>query len=334
MIDWLDLPDDNYVAILGYETQGTKDLDQLIRSYNQIPKDKIETLSCRIKKLNRIMDLIQNWVPHPKDKRKHLLWIAEIASNKKNYLNELLKIYEGRLHENQTKYHNDFSMLRDPSKTPVILTNHRYYSLKMREYWGDFWMEALDPCHRRLTPFLDQWRSLNIDTPFFLWLETQHIPKYVPRVTYLKGDELEKRKVAVYQGLFWQQDAPLSLDPSKKHLFSIDLNKDLYVAEEKEGISHSSFTCGKPVLGAGILQIVEGKLKSLALESGHYMPSIEIGYQILKIFEEKGVLFPTHLELIFFHDRNKYKADLTSFPSFEQFKAICQPRVYHETASA
>jgi|GEM_PF-3036959 len=60
----------------------------------------------------------------------------------------------------------------------------------MRKYWGDFWFETLDPCHRRLTPFLDSWKTLKKFNPeiphFFLWLENQHIPKYVPHITYLE----------------------------------------------------------------------------------------------------------------------------------------------------
>ncbi|MBS0652363.1 MAG: hypothetical protein JSR39_02425 [Verrucomicrobia bacterium] len=213
-IDWIDLPDDNYLAVLGYETQNTIALDALIREYNKIPKDQIPTLSCRIKKLNKIIALVQDWTDNRLeaiDKKKHLLWISEIASRKKNYLTELLTIYENNLHgeEEQQAYHTDISSLKDPAKAAVILNNHRFFSLKMREYWGDFWIETLDPCHRRVTPFLDQWKELkklNPEIPhFFLWLETQHIPKYVPRVTYLKGEELEKRRLIIKDGLFWEK---------------------------------------------------------------------------------------------------------------------------------
>ncbi|MBS0652364.1 MAG: hypothetical protein JSR39_02430 [Verrucomicrobia bacterium] len=114
--------------------------------------------------------------------------------------------------------------------------------------------------------------------------------------------------------------------PSKRYLFSIDLTGEIYAAEEGLGISHSSFTGGRPVLGAGLLQIDQGQLTSLALESGHYMPSMEIGHQILKIFEEKGALLPSNLEVVFFYDRNKYKAELAAspLPSLEQFKEILE----------
>jgi hypothetical protein len=335
-IDWIDLPDDDYLAVLGYETENTKALDALIRKYNLIPKDQVGTLSCRIKKLEQVSALIREWTScrlEPQDKKKHLLWIAEIALKKRNYLAQLLHIYENKRHEEEAQdlYHTDIGNLRDTSKTPVFLTNHRFFSLKMREYWGDFWFESLDPCHRRLTPFLDQWKTLvaaSSETPhFFLWLETQHLPKYVPRVTYFEGEELEQKKLVIKNGLFCESVAsewiPANFDsPSKRYLFAIDLTGEIYAAEEGMGVSHSSFTCGKPVLGGGLLQIVNGHLKSLALESGHYTPSMEIGYQILKIFEEKGAILPDNLEVIFFYDRNKYKVDMAAppLPSLEQFK--------------
>jgi DNA-binding XRE family transcriptional regulator len=150
-------------------------------------------------------------------------------------------------------------------------------------------------------------------------------------VIYLQGEALEQKRVVIREGLFFEKkESQWTLanfnEPGKRYLFAIDLKGDLYVAEEGIGISHSSFTCGKPVLGGGLLQIVQGQIKSVALESGHYMPNVEIGYQILKIFEEKGAALPNPLEVIFFHDRNKYKKefDASPLPSLEGFRELLQ----------
>lgn len=339
--DWVDLPNECYLTILGYETENTKALDALIREYNLIPKDQVAGLPNRINKLNDVVDFVKTWSENKIekiDKPKHLKWIAEISEKKKNYLMQLLQMYENKLHKDelQNLYHTDISMLKDISKTPIFLNNHRFFSLKMREYWGDFWYESLDPCHRRLTPFLDQWKAVKNRNPeqvphFFLWLETQHIPNYIPRVTYLKGADLESKRVIIKDGYFWQNTfsgwtlANFHI-PSKRYLFVIDLRGEIYVSEEGGGISHSSFSCGKPVMGAGLLQIHQGQLMSVALESGHYMPTIEIGHQILKIFEEKGTVFPDNLEISFFFDRNKYKMEFSAkpLPSLEQFKDVLE----------
>ncbi len=337
-IDWIDLPEDDYKGVLGYETENVEELNILIAKYSQIPKDQIPTISCRIKKLNKIIDFLKDWIDNRLesiDKKKHLIWISEIANKKRNYLIQLFHIYSNQLHlqASLTSTQNDISDLYDSTKTCVILNNQRFFSLKLREYWGDFWYESLDPCHRRLTPFLDQWKILlqsNPETPdFFLWLENQHLPKYIPRVKYLVDDALEMKRVIIKDGLFWEKsDSEWALanfdNCTKRYLFSISLKGDIYISEEESGISHSSFTCGKPVLGAGLVQIKEGILTSLALESGHYLPTVEIGYQILEIFEEKGALFPTDLEIIFFFDRNKYKSVINAknLPTLEQFKNI------------
>lgn len=340
LIDWIDLPNDNYIAVLGYETPKTLELNSLIQKYNLIPKDQISTLSCRIRKLDKIISLVDCWIENnlsPIDKKKHLLWISEIALKKRNYLSLLLDIYEKDKHseEAQKNYHFDISGLRDKTAQPVYLNNHRFFSLKMKEYWGDFWYETLDPCHRRLTPFLDQWRAIKKTNPgaphFFLWLETQHLPKYVPRVIYLDGEELERRMIVIKNGQFWEhfnhEWEPANFNvSSKRYLFSINLQGEIFAAEDGIGISHSSFTCGKPILGAGLLEIHKGILTSLALESGHYMPSTKIGYQILKIFENKGAHFPEKFDIVFFYDRNKYKAVVSQddFTDFEKFKLILE----------
>jgi len=334
-IDWIDLPDDDYAAVLGYETPLIVELNALIKKYNAIPKDQVPTLSCRIRKLDQIISHLQHWLQHllsPQDKMKHLVWLSDIALKKRNYLTELLDIYENGKHEPlcQERYHQSCDGLAFPGLQPVYLNNFRYFSLKMREYWGDFWFESLDPCHRRLTPFLDQWRELQKQNPsiphFFLWLETQHIPKYVPTVAYLKGHALEEKRIVIRDGLFCHPAGERVDfdDPQKRYLFAIDIQGELYAAEEANGISHSSFTCGKPVLGAGLFHISRGRLTSLALESGHYLPTQEIGFQILKFWEGKGAHFPGAIKLAFFFDRNKYVADLSqeNLADFDTFNRV------------
>lgn len=338
MCDWIDLPDDDYVAVLGYETPLTVEINSLIKKYNIISKDQVATLPSRIRKLDQITAFIDHWLAYllsPCDKPKHLNWLSEIALKKRNYLSKLQEIYENGKHNSQERDLCTTEELVNPKFQAVFLNNFHCFSLKMKEYWGDFWFEALDPCHRRLTPFLEQWRALQKQNPniphFFLWLETQHLPKYVPTVNYLQGSLLEEKRIIIKNGVFMHKNRedwiPVHFDdPKKRYLFAIDLKGDLFGAEETEGISHSSFTCGKPVLGAGLFHISRGQLISLALESGHYLPSVEIGFQMIKIWEGKGLRFPQLLKLAFFYDRNKYVADLTpdEFANFTTFHHVLQ----------
>ena len=84
-IDWIDLPEDDYKGVLGYETKNVEELNILIGKYTQILKDQVVTISCRLKKLNKIIDFLKDWIDNrlePIDKKKHLLWISEIAIKK------------------------------------------------------------------------------------------------------------------------------------------------------------------------------------------------------------------------------------------------------------
>lgn len=333
--DWIDLPNDDYTLVLGYRNESSLQLSKLVGEYNQIAKDREDQLPLRIQALERVEKHLESWIKEgltKVEKKKHLQWLLSLAVKKKNYLVALDKIYALNLETDAAleEYHCAIQDQLPPSLTPVLLNNKRFFSLKMREYWGDFWLESLDPCHRRLTPFYLQWMERKKENPnlphFFLWLETQHLPRYVPVVHYLSEEELKQAHVRVERGQFisyCQGSAqPVNfVDPSERYLFVIDTKEQLYVTTESRGCSHSSFTHGKPVLGAGLINIRDGVLERLALESGHYLPSVEVGYTILKLFDKMGVIWPRSFEIVYFFDRNKYSADvkredLSSLESF------------------
>lgn len=362
--DWIDFPDDDYVAVLGYDTPNVRRLNSLIACYNEIAKDQIATLGNRVKILEKIIVFLGNWVENSLsviDKKKHLIWIQTIAESKREYLSQLNVLYTRQLDRleiqekllicdiknnffdsNSRKEHlpNDIAdnstdlEVKQNSYEIITLNNNRFFSLKMKEYWGDFWLEAIDPCHRRLTPFYMQWIKIkehHPETPhFFLWLENQNLPKYIPRVKYLNPEELENARLYVIQGLLCKKKGgsfePVHLmDTRVRNLFVIDLHKDIYIAEEEAmGISHSSFTHGRPVLGAGLMLIDQGILHALNLESGHYLPSIEIGRQILLILNEKAINLPETFSVTYFFDRNKYTASVQKDDIFDsnRFKNV------------
>jgi len=327
-LDWIDLPNDDYSLVLGYRRKKTSTLNSLIESYHGIPKDEESSLEPRINSLEEIITHLTKWLSgelDPSEKPKHLRFIQEIAVKKKNYLVRLQEIYANQLYTKEAMevYHRDTSGLSDSSKTAIVLTHVHWFSLKQKYYWGDFWNDSIDPCNRVLTPFYDQWERLknqNDDTPhFFLWLETQHIPNYVPRVWYFNDDQRTKTNVSVENGQLCYKNK--SSQPPVHHpereerlIFAIDLDKEIYIAEERATpmgkIQHSSFTCGKPVLGAGVIAVNDGYIEMIALESGHYLPNTDIGFQILKIFREKGMEM-NEIELQYFYDRNKYIAILS-----------------------
>jgi len=318
--DWIDLPDDNYTLVLGYSSPRSEHLNKLIAEYNSLKKDAATILPSRIESLNEITQYLENWIEtglEKHDKPKHLRLLKDIAHRKLNYLVKLNHIFSHGLEKDEalTEYHTNCDQLLNKELVPITLNNQCFFSIQMREYWGNFWLETLDPCHRRLTPFYHQWQSAKRENPslphLFLWLETMHIPKYVPRVVYVEEHELAALELVVNEGLLFHGLEPASFDdPSERYLFAIDLDEKIYAGKESCGFSHSSFTQGKAVLGAGLLKIEKGVLKSVALESGHYLPTMKAGFQILRLFYEKGVNLQEKIQVIFFHDRNKYQTTI------------------------
>lgn len=325
-LDWVDLPNDDYTSMLGYKSDMSVAINKLIHEYNRLEKTREENLSQRVVKLNGVVRFIEEWIKNGLtgiEKVKQLNWIKDIAIKKSNYLLELEKIFTNKLHfqDNLHKYHTEISDLYDVSKKHLILNNEHFFSLKQLEYWGNFWVESLDPCHRQSVHYYKLWlkeASKNPTIPhFLLWLEDQELPKYIPQARYFDPKTLQTRKIVIKEGLLCKESEGVFqpahyYDHNKRPLFVINLKGELYIDFDTEMIFHTSLGLGKPVLAAGLIFINEGKITSISLESGHYIPSIEIGFQIFQILREQGYKQNEPIDFTFFYDRNKYTLKLTN----------------------
>lgn len=323
-VDWVDLPQTDYQTIVGYPSPLGKKLTKLFDQYHAIPKDRQEYLSARISKLSEICDFFTTCRKQEalKNETHDLLRLLETNIKRKmNYLTQIQHILDNQLQENDSlkNYHNDFTDQESNTYTAIPMRNELTYSVKMKEFWGEFWLETLDPCHRRLSNYYMLWLTAKKENenipPFFLWLEAQNLPKSVPIVHYLSGDERAARAVIVQDGLLVspKDKKPLNYLPNKAgNLFVIDLKKNLYVEKSGDGIWHSSFTCGKPVLAAGQIVIKEGIITTIAFHSGHYMPSFSLYHQCIQLLKQMGANFGQITEIIYFQNRNKYRLELPS----------------------
>jgi hypothetical protein len=100
--------------------------------------------------------------------------IAQIAKNKRWYLTELKTIYAEE--KDSFPYLKAIHLTVDvplrKGLKPIFMHNSRLYDSLNGQYWGEYWIETLDPCHRQLTPYYDNWRN-QLKTkdnmpPFFL----------------------------------------------------------------------------------------------------------------------------------------------------------------------
>ncbi|MBS0652368.1 MAG: hypothetical protein JSR39_02450 [Verrucomicrobia bacterium] len=311
-VDWIDIPRADYHVILASEEPEIEPLDQLIAYYHSLDKSSLKSQSDRIAYLEAISCYLEQMEAQEKfaDQRPTILLLNKTVQSKKNYLEQLLKIPSD---EEIASYHFDDSSLLSAHFEPLFLRNNITYSLRMKEFWGKFWLESIDPCHRRLANYYQFW----IDTrpprtdyqSFFLWLESQPIPKNVPVVDYYSDEKLEACRIEISDGYLRKSDTHelVSTDKSKRNLFVIDLLKELYLEPFKEGVWHTSLSRGKPILGAGLLQSEEGVVKTVAFECGHYLPSLEQSFQSLQVLRERGVRFKKPFQVVYFENRNKYK---------------------------
>lgn len=323
-VDWIDIPNADYKVILSTERAEIEYLNQLSASYHSIDKSSPQTQVSRIELLDAISEYLEGIAAQEKfaDQKLTILLLNKAVRYKMEYLKQLLQIPSD---EALTSYHLDYSSLSERRFEPIPLRNNCSYSLKMKEFWGGFWLESIDPCHRRLANYYQFWLNTKPVCKdyqsFFLWLESQPIPKNVPVVDYYSDTQLKSCYIELMDGYLKKSDTNelINTDPAKRTLFVIDLSKELYLEVYKEGVWHTSLSRGKPVLGAGLLHIEQGIIQMIAFESGHYLPSIEQGFQSLQILFEKGVRFKEPFEVVYFENRNKYKI-LLSANYLEQYQ--------------
>lgn len=246
-IHWQDLPSDDYTAILGCSSSEVLILNDKIANYNKLGKNQYYTLSQRIIELSSIEAFLSDWINSTEVKtvkNKHLFILQQIANAKRNYLEQIKIIYEIKdIYDYLSNYHHDLTELEDNSKLPIFLHSNRIYSIKKREYWGDFWIVTLDPCHRQLTPYLQIWESITKGDKknlghFFLWLETQYIPLNTSYECYfLQEEKLNNTELIVKKGLLYSKTSDveiLGLFKRRQTIFICDRSKKAIVGCRRE----------------------------------------------------------------------------------------------------
>lgn len=321
---WLDLPNDDYVYLL--KVDKTPEFDQLhsiLTEYHAITKTEIGALGKRIEKLDEIsklMECMKNETNSPLLK-KHLESLIRVSQNKSWYLNQLRQGYaSGRLNlDYSSEIIKELTEIQPINMNDPIIYLHRdnLFNPFVVERWGDFWLEYIDPCHRKLWSFLELWQKQNNGIPFFLWLEEQNLSIDVPFVHYLSKKELSHCICDIKNGnLFYRHNGNIVGESGPSDLiFYVNLNREVLVIKATSTIHHSSITHGKPVLAAGRLIVENGRILYLSFESGHYLPSIEDGKAMIVIMQKMGVDLPPTLKIGFFNSCGMHNINLQTFMS-------------------
>lgn len=324
---WIDLPQDDYSKLALFEDERFIGLNGLVEHYHAIPKGNEVYLQKRVQALQEISNFLSAWIPQEtlKHRRYFLSNIERIASNKRRYLNELDIRYMNRQFEMDylKSYHLDLSGMQTEHE-PIYLVHKRFYDSNIGIYWGEFWYETIDPCHRQLTPYYDLWiKQQNEPTSilsFFMWLEEQNLSRDIPSIEFLDQERLEQSKVFVDGGIlyFSSEDKATPIDfcqEGQEYIFCIDLTERLLLTPASKAIHHVSLSHGKPVLGSGNMTVSQGKITSIQLESGHYLPTVHNGLQILDIFKTMGIPLEPSTPFTYYDSLGKHAVTVEQFQS-------------------
>lgn len=153
----------------------------------------------------------------------------------------------------------------------------------------DYWLQKLDPAHRPqeyLNTQFKSWCQSPSDLDFFDWCAVTEATRdyQVNSIIYLQTDEQRQDYQAqLVNGYIGLQDAIADTThfeiPGKGNGYAayvITADGTLYLNDQhqKNCFSHASFTNGEPVVCAGMIKIVDGKIMDINNISGHYRPDL------------------------------------------------------------
>ncbi len=323
---WIDLPSDDYSFLAKLQHDKFNKLNDLVDKYHSFNKQDVTLLEQRINSLNMICKYLDAWsnVDESRSLKKFITNILDIANNKKQYLGELKSRFDSGAFEYSKlyTYHMDTNGILKGFK-PIYLHNSKEYDSANGQYWGEYWIETVDPAHRQLTTFYNLWRKLHPDSSlgdFFLWLEDQNLSKDVLYLNFMSDTDINNHTVIVKDGLmffnnFMSQNIINYCDPNQEYIFNINLSGKLVLVPASKYIHHVSISRGKPVLGCGNMMVCHGKIVSIELESGHYLPTVENGMQIIKILEMKGITLDHNIKFAYYENLTKHVSTIEDFIS-------------------
>lgn len=309
---WIEFPIGPIESLVNWESKiDFNQINLLTLKYHSISKFHVESLPERCDTLEQIslklresIDLISSI------DSKLIQSLEKIASQKKAYLQLLIKFY--------AIYNDNFESIKTYFETRPWLPQ-AHFSMKntitfnpsTELYYGRFWVEAVDPCHRDLAMYRYQWEGIDGEKPrFFLWLEDRlAYTKQVPFTRYIKPDELEKDNLChIHNGLIYLKDENMNNllvdypDGENKGLVFVQtLEGKLFLANPKEKhMRHSSLSHGKPVEASGLLWADKGKIQKIFFMSGHYAPNEAECLHMLKNIMASGVLLDTDTWIQYF----------------------------------
>lgn len=298
-------------------------LNTSLRDYESFDLINKESLNHKYQLLKDVITKLEGL----KKRKTYDKWIYnnlfEIAIKRKKYLSILFDpLYSKNLPvEDQFKeYFTSIKEITPKKYNYLFLKNTTFYDFKKCRYWGRYWVETVDPCHRDLTIWYNIWLKLReeyVVPPFFFWLETQPLPSNISSLYFIDATQFYKYEIFHDKGKVIIKDNLLNTNPDYEYLFIISISSRIFLIQASKVVRHASLSHGKPILGVGTLQAKEGIITQLSLESGHYLPSLNDNRQALDILTNLGFYLPAKIT---YYDRfRRFSNDINAFKNKNRY---------------
>ncbi len=302
---WLDLN----VDIVNSNFFNSKEEVNFLLKYYNIPKEYISE-----RKTHLIM-LCKKILSNNECQTKEQKYIIENLEKRINYFENLEFLYNNEIiypDANPHIYNEDklskyfFQNIQHPIYKNRYLNNTCMYDVKNNSYWGELWLELIDPAHRELDFYKKNWINEKSTDSFFIYLEKQNISHREQYTNFILDDELKFNKVEIQNGLILLNKTPFTspqiIDRFNEAVFIINNNTDIFLTLSSQTKRHLSLSRGFPVLGGGIFIIEDGIIKEIKGNSGHYLFYTEHMIQCIEILKSKGVELKNDIKISNFTD--------------------------------
>jgi hypothetical protein len=180
-----------------------------------------------------------------------------------------------------------------------------------------YWKELRAPHYAgfALDKIFDEWKGAKTSKNLDDWIESEWLPRaraskdyqtqldvlklQSHRVRYLGSPaERQAHRVHVRRGRvytatgerFHTGDHQTAFSGQGWAIFVMSPARHVYSGSHTVGkFHHSSFLAGGPVLSAGEWAVREGRVVAVTAKSGHYKPTVEMFYQMLRKLKRRGV---------------------------------------------
>jgi len=312
---WVDFPPEPMSFHFGPGVQWSEEIDNINTEYNALTKTKRETLYKRISLLNDLVEKLGKAAEkiNKPEELKRIIDLTKIAKKKLWYLRALEDMHK-------EDFKSIFQVIKHvlAQETNILhLVNNISFDTRLAMYWGLYWLEAIDPCHRlELTPYFMRWERSNKSTSFFLWLEGEHVPCSSQQVEVFSAGEvancLIKRSAEGYLAYYKTGSIVSQESDAPPFLYVFTVDQELLVATGSKSIRHLSLTRGAPVLCSGEMKILKGEIVYVDSESGHYQPTISHLLMVIEHLKQAGIRLAIDMRVKYYSEGVAFEEPLKS----------------------